>query len=106
VNDFDFYGKFFIEQTNYKFSQYDKKLLTGYDLLFSLLYKSFIKTSLTLKSLIDEGGIERIIFEKYGFGFELLNLPKNFTTGFLTQFLLKQDFSGFKKMDLILNNRK
>jgi len=102
VNDFDFYGKFFIEQTNYKFSQYDKKLLTGYDLLFSLLYKSFIKTSLTLKSLIDEGGIERIIFEKYGFGFELLNLPKNFTTGFLTQFLLKQDFSGFKKMDLIL----
>ncbi|MDI6700592.1 MAG: hypothetical protein QME48_05100 [bacterium] len=102
LNDFDFYGKFFVEQTNYKFFEGEKKLSTGYNLFVSLIYRSFTKTSFTLNSLIDEGEIERIIFERYGFSFEFINIPKNFTTGLLTHFLLKQDFSGFKKVDLIL----
>lgn len=98
--NYDLLGKFFINQTNYKFSEEDKKLLTEYDILFSTIYKSTLKTFISFKTLISEEEIERKIDEKYGLYLGYINSENVFSTGVFTQFFLKKDFGGLKKLCL------
>ncbi|MEO0234275.1 MAG: hypothetical protein ABIN11_04225 [candidate division WOR-3 bacterium] len=100
LNEFDLSGKFFINQTNYKFSEEEKNLSTEYNFLFSSTYKNTFRTSASFKTLITDEKIERIIDEKYGLYFGYLSSKNRFSMGLFTQIFLKKDFGGLKKMCL------
>lgn len=99
--NFDIFWKFIMNQSNYKFSEEDKKLSTEYDYLFSTIYKSIFKVSLSFKTLINDDEINRVIYEYYKFYFGFMNNSNNFSTGFLTQIVFKKDFEVYKKIYLL-----
>ncbi|MEJ5307745.1 MAG: hypothetical protein WHT27_05555 [candidate division WOR-3 bacterium] len=100
LNLLDLSGKFFITQTNYKFSEKKKNLSTEFDFLFSSIYKSIFRTSMSFRALITEEEIERIIDEKYGLYLGYIGSADKFSLGLLIQIFLKKDFDGLKKMCL------
>ncbi|MEO0288646.1 MAG: hypothetical protein ABIN39_03795 [candidate division WOR-3 bacterium] len=100
LKEFDLLGKFFINQTNYKFSEEEKNLSTEYNFLFSSTYKSIFRTSMSLKTLITDEKIERIIDERYGLYIGYVDSENRFSMGLFTQIFLKQDSGVLKRMFL------